>query len=201
MKRYSVPRIAFINKLDRMGANPWKVIAGVRGQLKLHAAAVQIPIGLDSAFEGVIDIITREAVHFTGAKGNVVERSPMPESFTAECEERRKELIEKLAEVDDEIAELFISEEEPSVEQLKAAIRRTTIRRSFVPVFMGSAYKNKGVQCLLDGVNDYLPAPTEVPNVALDLNNNEHETPLKCDPKAPLGNAQHNVCECRQYMQ
>lgn len=186
MKRYSIPRLAFINKLDRMGANPYKVISGLRSQLKLPAAAIQIPIGLDSAFEGVIDIINREAVHFTGEKGIVVQRSPVPASLVKECEEKRLELIERLAEVDDEIAEMFIGEVEPSADQIRAAIRRQTIARNFVPVLMGSAYKNKGVQLLLDAVNDFLPCPTEVKSIAYDLSNNEAEVPLVCDPSAPL---------------
>jgi elongation factor G len=186
MKRYNIPRIAFINKLDRMGANPWKVLDGLRVQLKLPATAVQIPIGLDSNFEGVVDIINREAFHFNGVKGTEITTSPVPTSLVEECEEKRKELIERLAEVDDDIAELFISEIEPSPEQIRTAIRKQTIARKFVPVFMGSAFKNKGVQKLLDGVIDYLPAPTEVESIAFDLDNNEAETKLTCDPKAPL---------------
>lgn len=192
MKRYNIPRVAFVNKLDRMGANPWKAIAGMRDTLKLPACPVQIPIGLDDTFEGVVDVITREAVHFRGEKGTVVEKSAVPESLQEECEQRRKELIERLAEIDDEIGELFLSEVEPTVDQIKAAIRRQTIARAFVPVFMGSAFKNKGVQLLLDGVSDYLPAPTEVSNVAFDLSNNEVEVPLQCDSKAPLGNYYHH---------
>ena len=187
MKRYNIPRVAFVNKLDRMGANPWKAVAGMCNTLKLPACPVQIPIGLDDSFEGVVDVITREAVHFTGEKGNTIEKSAVPASLQEECEQRRKELIERLAEIDDEIGELFLAEEEPTVDQIKAAIRRQTNARTFVPVFMGSAYKNKGVQLLLDGVCDYLPAPTEVSNAAFDLSNNEVEVPLQCDPKAPLG--------------
>ena len=102
------------------------------------------------------------------------------------CDEKRKELIERLAEVDDEITDLYISEIEPTADQLTHAIRRQTIARKFVPVFMGSAYKNKGVQLLLDGVNNYLPSPKEVENVGLDLDKNEAEVKLHCDPEAPL---------------
>ena len=188
MKRYNVPRIAFVNKLDRMGANPWKALNGMCTTLKLPACPVQIPIGLDDSFEGIVDVITREAVHFKGEKGTSVEKSPVPESLMDECEQRRKELIERLADIDEEIGEMFLSDVEPSVVQIKAAIRRQTLARAFVPVFMGSAYKNKGVQLLLDGVCDYLPAPTEVSNIAFDLSKDEAEVPLQCDPKAPLGN-------------
>jgi len=102
------------------------------------------------------------------------------------CDEKRKELIERLAEVDDEITDLYISEIEPTADQLSQAIRRQTVARKFVPVFMGSAYKNKGVQLLLDGVNNYLPSPKEVENIGLDLDKNEAEVNLLCDPNAPL---------------
>ena len=187
MKRYGVPRVSFINKLDRMGANPWKAIVGLRNELRLPAAAVQVPIGLEAAHEGVVDLITREAVYFRGEKGTEVMReAAIPESVADLVEEKRRELIERLADVDDEIAELFITEVDPTVEQLRAAIRRQTVARKFVPVFMGSAFKNKGVQLLLDGVAHYLPAPVEVENMALDVRNNEAEVALACDPAAPL---------------
>ena len=186
MKRYEVPRVAFLNKLDRMGANPWKCIDGLRRELHLAASAVQIPIGLEGEHAGVVCLVTRQAVHFHGEKGTQVVRSAVPEDLVELCEEKRRELVERLAEVDDDIAECFINEQDPSTEQLKAAIRRQTVLRRFVPVFMGSAYKNKGVQLLLDGVNDYLPAPSEVDNKALNQDDNEREVSLSCDPKAPL---------------
>ena len=186
MKRYQVPRLAFINKLDRMGANPWKAIEGLRKELSLAATAVQIPMGLEAEHIGVVDLLTREAVTFLGEKGTEVKRAPLPEAYKEQCEEKRKELVERLAEVDDDIAEIFINEQDPTTEQLKMAIRKQTIARKFVPVFMGSAYKNRGVQLLLDGVNDYLPAPSEVENIALDVDKEEKEVKLTCDPKAPL---------------
>lgn len=186
MKRYSIPRLAFINKCDRMGANPFKCIDGIRMQLKLPAAAMQIPIGLEDDHEGVVCLIEGKAVRFGGEKGTNLEYSDIPDNIKPLYEEKRRDLIEKIAELDDEIAELYLMEEEPSTEQLKAAIRKYTIERKFVPVFMGSAYKNKGVQLLLDGVTDYLPAPPEMPNVALDLDDGEKKVALTCDPDAPL---------------
>ena len=159
---------------------------GLRNQLKLPAAAVQIPIGVESAHEGLVDIITREAVYFEGEKGVKITRGPVPSELEKECEAKRKELIERLAEVDDDIAELFISEIDPTVEQIKTAIRKQTVARTFVPVFMGSAYKNKGVQLLLDGVSEYLPSPPEISNVALDQKNEEREVNLACDADKPL---------------
>lgn len=159
---------------------------GMRNQLRLGAAFMQVPMGLEDDHEGVIDVIEREAVYFNGDKGTIVERKPVPEEYIERCEAVRLELIEKLADIDDEIAELFINEEDPPIELIKAAVRRQTIAQKFVPVFMGSAYKNKGVQCLLDGVNDYLPSPIEVNNKCLDLDKNEAEIILKCDPNEPL---------------
>lgn len=187
MTRYKVPRLVFINKLDRVGANPWKGISAMRKQLKLPVCALQIPIGLENDHVGVIDVINREASYFKGDRGENVEKTlDIPAELVDEMERVRQELVESLADVDETIADMFLMEEEPSVDEIKAAIRRQTIALKFVPVFMGSAYKNKGVQLLLDGVVDYLPSPSERDNVALDLSNNEAEVPLSCDPDAPL---------------
>jgi elongation factor G len=127
-----------------------------------------------------------EAVRFHGEKGTELKKGPIPEELLEQAEEKRRELIEKLADVDDDMAELFIGEVEPTVEQLMAAIRKQTIARTFVPVFMGSAFKNKGVQLLLNGVNSYLPSPAEVRNIALDVSKEEAEVALKCSPSEPL---------------
>lgn len=147
---------------------------------------MQVPMGLESDHEGVIDVVEREAIYFTGDKGVDVVRRPIPVEYVDQCEETRSELIERLADIDDEVAECFVNEEEPSVELIKAAVRRQTIAQKFVPVFMGSAFKNKGVQVLLDGVNDYLPSPVDVSNKCLDLDKEEAEVGLVCDPDAPL---------------
>jgi elongation factor G len=187
MKRYGVPRLAFINKLDRMGANPWKAIQGLRNELRLPAAALQIPIGLEAAHEGVVDLLTREAVYFHGEKGTQIKREAViPDELVELVDEKRRELIERLAEVDDDIGELFLSDVDPTEEQLRIAIRKQTVAQKFVPVFMGSAFKNKGVQLLLDGVASYLPSPPEVQNTALDVKNDEAVVQLVCDPDAPL---------------
>lgn len=147
---------------------------------------MQVPMGLESDHEGVIDVVEREAIYFTGDKGVEVIRKPIPAEYVDQCEETRSELIERLADIDDDVAECFVNEEEPSVELIKAAVRRQTIAQKFVPVFMGSAFKNKGVQVLLDGVNDYLPSPVDVRNKCLDLDKEEAEVGLVCDPDAPL---------------
>jgi len=173
MKRYNVPRLAFVNKLDRQGSNPCKVIDDLRNQLRLNAAAVQIPIGLENDHQGVVDLIEGKAYIFDGAKGENVIEQEIPAEVMELYQEKRLELIERVADCDDEIAEVFLMEEIPDVETLKAAIRRQTIACTFVPVFMGAAFKNKGVQPLLDGVIDYLPEPSEKENFALDRRNDE----------------------------
>jgi elongation factor G len=185
MKRYSVPRLAFINKLDRVGSSPKRIIEELRNQLGLNAAAVQIPIGLEDSHEGVVDIIRGVALKFHGERGEQVVEEPVPAALTDAVAEARQVLIEKLADADDEVAELFLCEEEIPERLLKDAIRRQTIALKFVPVFMGSAYKNKGVQPLLDGVVDYLPAPVEVTQYALDTANNEVKVPISCRTDAP----------------
>lgn len=143
-------------------------------------------MGLEDKFEGVIDLIDQVALYFEGAKGTEVVRREIPEEFKDLVQEKRHELIEKLGEADDGIAEHFLNETEPSAEEIRAAIRVQTLNRKFVPVFLGSAYKNKGVQPLLDGVNAFLPCPTDVENFALDISNNEAKVPLSADPSAPL---------------
>lgn len=167
MKRYNVPCVAFINKLDRMGANHKRVVSQLRAKLNHNAALVQLPIGLEGEHEGVIDLITMKSYYFEGENGSIVREGTIPESMMKECLARQQELIEMVADVDPEIGDLFLLEERPSEEQLKAGIRRATLKREFTPVFVGSALKNKGVQPLLDGIVNYLPNPTEVNNYAL----------------------------------
>jgi elongation factor G len=186
MKRYNVPRLAFINKLDRQGSSPSNVISQLRNQLKLNAAAVQVPIGLEGNHVGLVDVVEQKSIVFEGENGELVKYGEVPENMKEEVAEARTQLIARLAEVDDEIAEFFLMEETPDVETIKAAIRRKTIECAFVPVFMGSAFKNKGVQPLLDGVVNYLPQPVEKPNFALDRSNNEEPVQISCKDEDPL---------------
>ncbi|PHH59426.1 hypothetical protein CDD81_3212 [Ophiocordyceps australis] len=181
MKRYNVPRISFINKMDRMGANPWKAIDQINAKLKIPAAAIQIPIGAENEFKGVVDLVQMKALYFEGPRGTKVRvldqiTGPLREL----ADEKRQVLIEKLADVDDEIAEIFLEEKEPSNSQIKAAIRRATISRCFTPVLMGSALADKGIQPVLDAVCDYLPNPSEIENMALDKS--KGEKPVKLVP-------------------
>jgi len=186
MRRYNVPRLAFINKLDRTGANPFRVIDQLREKLRLNAAAVQIPIGLEDRLEGLVDLIHMKAYRFEGDNGEKIIDIPIPGHLADQAKSVRAELIAKLADIDDHIAEKFLMEEEPTAQEIEAAIRKATIALKFVPVFMGSAYKNKGVQKLLDGVTKFLPNPTEVTNKALDQDNNESEVVLKAEPALPF---------------
>uniref|UniRef100_A0A1J3F8V6 Elongation factor G, mitochondrial n=1 Tax=Noccaea caerulescens TaxID=107243 RepID=A0A1J3F8V6_NOCCA len=186
MRRYEVPRVAFINKLDRMGADPWKVLNQARAKLRHHSAAVQVPIGLEENFQGLIDLVHVKAFHFHGSSGENVVAGDIPADMEDLAAEKRRELIEVVSEVDDVLAEKFLNDEPVTATELEEAIRRATLAQKFVPVFMGSAFKNKGVQPLLDGVLSYLPCPTEVNNYALDQNNNEERVTLTGSPDGPL---------------
>ncbi|KAI0295312.1 elongation factor G mitochondrial [Multifurca ochricompacta] len=169
MRRYNVPRISFINKMDRPGANPWRVVNQIRTKLRMPAAAVQVPIGVEDQLEGVVDLVQWKAIYNKGAKGvDVVESDEIPASVIELATQKRTELIEQLAEVDDEIAELFLNDALPSNEQLAGAIRRATVSLKFSPVFLGSAIKNTAVQPMLDGVCAYLASPAEREAVAHD---------------------------------
>lgn len=178
MRRYNIPRITFINKMDRMGANPFRAVDQIHSKLKIPAAVLQVPIGLESDLEGVVDIINRVALYNKGEHGEDLVSGPIPQNLKALVEERRQILVETLADVDEEMAELFLEEKEPSVDQIKASIRRATIARKFSPVLMGSALANTGIQPVLDAVVDYLPNPCQVLNSALDVVNNETKVNL-----------------------
>lgn len=190
MRRYKVPRVAFINKLDRMGANPWNVIKQMRERLQLNVAALQIPVGLEHAHQGVVDLLHMDVVYFEGDKGEEVKRvKGVPENMRQLAEEKRRELIERVAEVDDQLMEQWLEEKPISAEDIQNAIRRATVANKFVPVLMGAAFKNKGVQLLLDAVTRYLPDPREVKNLAMELGPNREEgatVEMVCDSSKPL---------------
>lgn len=186
MRRYNVPRVTFINKMDRMGANPWKAIEQLNAKLKIPAAAVQVPIGSEDKLEGVVDLIYEEALRNTGSQGETIERGPVPDELKELVAEKRALLIETLADVDDEIAEIFLEEQTPTPEQIVAGIRRATIARKFSPVLMGSALANRGVQPVLDAVCDFLPDPSEILNRGLDTNENEKPIHLISSDSQPF---------------
>ncbi|XP_041970384.1 elongation factor G, mitochondrial [Aricia agestis] len=167
MKRYNVPCLAFINKLDRLYANPDRVLKQLRSKMHHNAAFIHLPIGLEKECQGILELIEERAVYFDGDYGEIVRYDEIPPDRRTEVKERRHELIEHLSNVDDKLGELFLEEKTPTVEDIRQAIRRTTLKRAFTPVLLGTALKNKGVQPLLDAVLDYLPNPGEVENVAM----------------------------------
>ncbi|KAI6655505.1 Elongation factor G, mitochondrial [Oopsacas minuta] len=184
MRRYQIPHLAFINKLDRTGADPDRVIKQMKAKLGHNAAALHVPIGLEQNFTGIADVISMKAYYFDGAYGEVVREESIPYDLQDICEARYLELLEALANVDEQIGELFLEEKYPSQELLKSSIRRATISRKFVPVVLGSALKNKGIQPLLDCVLDYMPNPREVDNWARleDDNGKVQKYKMETDP-------------------
>ncbi|WP_033827291.1 elongation factor G [Bacillus andreraoultii] len=162
---YGVPRIVFVNKMDKIGANFLYSVDTLRERLQANAHAVQLPIGAEDQFTGIIDLVEMKAHFYKDDLGTVDESSVIPDEYKEQAEEYRNKLIEAVADFDEELMMKYLEGEEITVEELKAAIRKATISVEFYPVFCGSAFKNKGVQLMLDGVIDYLPAPTDVPDI------------------------------------
>ena len=186
MKRYKVPCIAFVNKCDRSGANPFRVIQQLKDKLGHNAVAMQMPIGLEADLEGVVDLVAMQAVYFDGENGETVRVEEIPEAMREEAEALREELIDAASMYSDDLMEAAL-EGEVTGELLIEALRRGTLERDITPVFMGSAYKNKGVQPLLDAVTNLLPCPADVENQALDMNADEAPVTLSSDAgKAPV---------------
>ena len=162
MKRYGVPRVAFINKLDNTGSNPFIVAGQLREKLGLNAVMYQVPIGAEGTLTGVVDLVSMKGYTFSGDNGENIAEGEIPAAEADKAAEKREELIDALSDFSDEIAELAIMEEEIPEDLIRKVTREATIALDLVPVFMGSAYKNVGVQKLLDGVNYYLPNPYDV---------------------------------------
>jgi elongation factor G len=186
MRRYNVPRLAFINKLDRAGADPARVTKQLKEKLRHNTITLHLPIGEEADFEGIIDLVKMKAFHFDGDNGEFVREEEIPADRVAEAKTARHDMVAAIADHDEAIADKYLGEQEVSNDELAAAIRRVTIALKMTPVFIGSAYKNKGVQLLLDGVNAYLPNPTEVKNIALDQNNKEEKVILESVANKPF---------------
>ncbi|TVQ26401.1 MAG: elongation factor G [Spirochaetaceae bacterium] len=182
--RYSVPFIAFVNKCDRTGASPRRVAEQLKEKLGHNAVMVQIPIGLEDKFQGIVDLISMKAIYFDGAAGEMVREEEIPEELKAEAEKRHEELLDAASMFSDELAEAYL-EGEHTVDQVLSAVRAGVLKRELLPVFIGSAYKNRGVQPLLDGVVNFLPNPTQVTNMALDLDKGEERVTLVSDESKP----------------
>jgi len=183
MKRYKVPRIAFVNKCDRSGANPQRVTRALCDKLGHNAVLLQLPIGLEADFEGVVDLVEMRAIYFRGDNGEQIEYGEIPAELRAEADERHAELLDAASMFSDELMEAAL-EDNATPELIHEAVRKGVLSLELTPVFMGSAYKNKGVQPMMDAVIRYLPNPTDVPIEAIDLDQDGAAVELQPDPDA-----------------
>ena len=186
MKRYRVPRIAFINKMDRVGSDPQRVRTEMAEKLGLNVVPIQINMGEGDDFVGVIDLVTMEALTFEGNNGEKIVRKEISAEYADEAAMARNDMLEALSMFNDDLMELLLEEKDIDLKMIKRTIREATINRDIVPMMMGSAFKNKGVQPLMDAVCSYLPSPLDRPAYARDHNNEGTEVPLSSDPDAPL---------------
>ncbi len=186
MKRYGVPKLAFVNKMDRAGANPFRVVGMLREKLNHNAHLVTYPIGAEDKFEGVVDLLTMQAIYFDGDNGENMRYEECPADIKDEAQGYRDSLIEALSDFDDALAEKFLEGGDVTADDLRPVLRKATLSLNFTAVFCGSAYKNKGVQHLLNGVCAFLPNPAECTNIGLDQNNNEAEVVMESDPSKPF---------------
>ncbi len=186
MKRYRVPRLAFINKMDRVGADPSRVIADLEKKLGHVAVPIQIPIGAGENFEGIIDLIRMKAIRFDGAHGENVIEYDIPAEHADEALRARNGMLDTLSLYDDELMEMMLEEQDIPEDAIHKTLRRTTLEREITPILLGTAYKNKGVQILLDAVNEYLPSPLDRVAYATDNQNEGAETTVTADPDGPM---------------
>ena len=184
--KYDVPRLAFVNKMDIMGADFLNVVSMIRERLGHNAIPVQLPIGAESQFEGIIDLMEMQAYHFTGEHGTTIETRPIPDNMQAQAEEYRQTLMEAIAETNEDLMEVFFAEGELSIEAMKQGLRAACIATTIIPVFCGSAYKFKGVQRLLNGIVEYLPAPTDIPPIKGILPDTDEPTERKSSDEEPF---------------
>lgn len=183
--RYQVPRLAFVNKMDRTGANFLKVYGEIRDRIRANAVPIQIPIGSENEFSGIVDLVAMKAFIYTNDQGTDIQETEIPADVQKLAQEYHFKLVESVAETDDALTEKYLEGEELTVEEIRKALRQATIAGTIVPMLCGSAFKNKGVQLLLDAVVDYLPAPKEVPPIQGTLPNGELDVRL-ADDEAPL---------------
>lgn len=186
MTRYHVPRIAFVNKMDRAGADPYRVTKQLREKLGHNAHLIAMPIGAEDKFQGVIDLLGMKAYYFDGDNGEKVRVEEIPSELLEKAKELRHELVAATGDFDDDVAHLYLDDKDVPEEMLRKAVRKATLTLKFTPVMVGSAFKNKGVQLLLDAVGHYLPNPAEAHNEALDQKNNEAKVLLESVPEKPF---------------
>lgn len=195
MQRYHVPRLAFINKMDRTGADPSAVTAQLRDKLGCDAVLMQIPIGCGAEFEAVVDLVSQEALYFDGAGGERVRREPIPAALADQAAEARRVMLEALSMYSDELMELLLAEEDVPEKLIHEVIGRAVVQLEFTPVYLGSAFRNKGVQPLLDAVVRYLPSPLARPAKAFAQGDPRHEIELRPDPQAPAAAMAFKIAE------
>ena len=186
-EKYGVPRMVFVNKMDVMGADFYKVIDQIRDRLQANPVAVQLPIGAEESFTGIVDLITMKAeIYDEDELGTKFSVSDIPESMQDQAEEWREKMLEAVAETDEDLMMKFLDGEEITEKEIKETIRKETIENRMVPVLCGSAYKNKGVQMLLDGIVDYMPAPIDIPAIRGVNPNTGEEEERQSDDSAPF---------------
>ena len=186
MKRYKVPRLAFLNKMDRMGANAYNGLASLRDKLKHNAVLMQIPLGAEDGFEGIVDLITKKAYYFDGSDGENVRIEDCPADKVEEMEEQRATMLDTIAEFDDDVMEKYLDGNEPTEEEIHKCIYNGVNSLGLTPVYMGSAFKNKGVQVLMDAVTRYLPSPIECQKAIANDNDKGTQFELEPDADKPL---------------
>jgi elongation factor G len=184
--RYGVPRICFINKMDRVGADFWRAVGMIKERLGAHPVAVQLPIGKEAGFRGVIDLVEAKAIVWGDDLGTKMDCIDIPAEFKAEADEARAKMVEAIAETSEELTVKYLEGEEISVPELRVALRHAVIANKCTPVFCGSSLKNKGVQPMLDAVVDYLPSPLDIPAVKGTHPNTNEPLERPADVKAPL---------------
>ena len=185
-EKYGVPRMIFVNKMDIMGADFYHVLDMVKNRLKANAVAVQLPIGVESTFRGIIDLIKMKAEIYEDDLGTVIEEQDIPEDMMDLAEEYRQKMLESVAECDEDLMMKYLEGEELTTEEIKSTIRKMTIANKMVPVLCGSAYKNKGVQLMLDAVVDYMPSPLDIPPIKGIIPRLEKEAERPADDKGPF---------------
>ncbi len=195
MRRYRVPRLAFINKMDRIGADPARVVSELETKLGHVAVALQVPIGAGDDFQGVIDLVRMKAVYNDGPNGESVRVDEIPTSLREEADRARHGMLDALSLYDDELMEVLLEGDDASEEQIHLAIRRATLAREITPILIGSAFKNKGVQSLLDAVTRYMPSPIDRVAYANDNANDGAEVTITADPAGPLTAMAFKICD------
>ncbi len=195
MRRYRVPRVAFINKMDRTGADPTRVISELEAKLGHVALPLQLPIGTEDHFEGVVDLVRMKAVYFEGERGEKMRLADIPADLTEEAARARLGMLDTLSLYDDNLMESMLEQGEPAEDQIHQAIRTATISREITPIFLGSAFKNKGVQTLLDGITRYMPSPLDRVAYACDNDNDGAEVVITADANGPAIAMAFKICD------